>query len=72
MTDAKLAGKTITIDGEAHELANLSENARAQVTNARVTDAEIERIKAQLAIYQTARMTYAKALKDELGKAEAH
>ncbi|WPZ31651.1 DUF6447 family protein (plasmid) [Sulfitobacter sp. OXR-159] len=72
MTEATLTGKTITIDGVAHELSNLSENARAQVTNLRVTDAEIERIKAQMAIYQTARMTYAKALKNELGKAEAH
>ena len=72
MTDAALAGKTITINGKEHELSKLSENARAQVTNLRVTDAEIERIKATLAIYQTARMTYAKALNDELEKAETH
>jgi len=72
MSNAVLAGKTITIDGKEHDLASLSENARAQVTNLRVTDSEIERIKAQLAIFQTARMTYSKALKDELEKAEAH
>lgn len=72
MSDAALAGKTITIDGKEYDLASLSENARAQVTNLRVTDSEIERIKAQLAIFQTARMTYSKALKDELEKAEAH
>lgn len=72
MTDAALAKNTITIDGKEHELSSLSENARAQVTNLRVTDSEIERIKAQLAIFQTARTAYAKALKDELDKAEAH
>lgn len=69
MSDVALVGKTITIDGKEHQLSNLSENARNQVTNLRVTDAEIERLKAQLAIFQTARMTYAKALKDELEKA---
>lgn len=72
MTDAVLAGKTITIDGKEHELSSLSENAKAQVTNLRVTDGEIRRIQAQLAIFQTARLSYAKALKDELQKADAH
>ena len=72
MTDAVLAGKTITINGKEYELSSLSENARAQVTNLRVTDGEIERLKAHLAIFQTARTAYAKALKDELEKTEAH
>ena len=72
MTEAAVTGKTITIDGKAYQIDSLSEQARAQVTNLRVTDAEIERIKAQLAIFQTARITYAKALKDELDKSEPH
>lgn len=72
MTNAVLAGKIITIDGKEHELSNLSDNAKAQVTNLRVTDAEIRRIQAQLAIFQTARLSYAKALKDELQKVDAH
>ncbi len=72
MTNAVLAGKIITIVGKEHELSNLSDNAKAQVTNLRVTDAEIRRIQAQLAIFQTARLSYAKALKDELQKVDAH
>ena len=72
MTNAVLAGKIITIDGKEHELSNLSDNAKAQVTNLRVTDAEIRRIQAQLAIFQTARLSYAKALKDELQKVDTH
>lgn len=72
MTNAVLAGKIITIDGKEHELSNLSDNAKAQVTNLRVTDAEIKRIQAQLAIFQTARLSYAKALKDELQKVDTH
>jgi len=39
--------------------------------NLRVTDAEIEKLKQQLAIYQTARTAYARALSAELPK-ETH
>lgn len=72
MTDATQTDKTITIDGKNYELSNLSESARAQVGNLRVTDAEIKRIQAQLAIFQTARQAYATALKDELARSETH
>jgi len=65
------ATKTITIDGKAYPLDSLSENARAQVVNLRVTDVEIERLKAQLAIYQTARAAYARALQRELAAMES-
>lgn len=58
--------QTITIDGAEYSLANLSDNAKAQVTNLRVTDQEISRLQQQLAIYQTARKAYANALQQEL------
>lgn len=60
--------QTITIDGNEYSTADLSEEARAQVVNLRVTDQEINRLKQQLAIYQTARASYAKALGEELPK----
>jgi len=63
--------QTITIDGTEYNVADLSDNAKAQVTNLRVTDAEIEKLKQQLAIYQTARTAYARALGEELPKTEA-
>jgi chromosome condensin MukBEF ATPase and DNA-binding subunit MukB len=44
----------VTIDGAEYNVADLSENAQNQVVNLRVTDAEIEKLKQQLAIYQTA------------------
>jgi len=65
------AGQTLTIDGAEYNLADLSENARAQVTNLRVTDQEIARLQQQLAIAQTARTAYARALSAELPK-KAH
>lgn len=64
--------QTITIDGTEYNLANLSDNAKAQVTNLRVTDAEIEKLKQQLAIFQTARTAYANALKAELPEKAMH
>ncbi|WP_299313007.1 DUF6447 family protein [uncultured Halomonas sp.] len=66
------ASQTITIDGVEYQLSELSEEARAQVVNLRVTDQEIAKLKQQLAIYQTARAAYARALGDKLPKAPAH
>ncbi|MGE4535164.1 DUF6447 family protein [Halomonas sp.] len=62
--------RSITIDGQEYDLTSLSENARQQVLNLRVTDQEIERLKQRLAITQTARTAYANALKAELPKLE--
>ena len=64
--------QTITIDGTEYNVADLSDNAKQQVANLRVTDAEIEKLKQQLAIFQTARTAYAKALSEELPKKEMH
>ena len=64
--------QTVTIDGTEYNVADLSENARNQVVNLRVTDAEIAKLNQQLAIFQTARTAYARALSDELPKKEMH
>ena len=64
------ASQTVTIDGTDYSLADLSENARSQVTNLQVTDQEIARLQQQLAIFQTARTAYARALSAELPKQE--
>ena len=57
--------QTITIDGTEYNVNDLSENAKAQIANLQVTDAEIEKLNQQLAIYQTARTAYARALQEE-------
>lgn len=62
--------QTITIDGKEYAVDALSENARNQITNLRVTDQEIVRLKQQLAIAQTARAAYANALQAELPRTE--
>lgn len=58
--------QTITINDTQYDADKLSESARNQVANLRVTDQEIERVKQQLAIYQTARAAYANELAKEL------
>lgn len=64
--------QTVTIDGTEYNVADLSDNAKAQLTNLRVTDTEIEKLKQQLAITQTARTAYAGALKAELPEVVKH
>ena len=57
---------TITIDNTEYDLDSLSADARSQLQMLQITDQEIVRLNAQLAIAQTARNAYAKALKDAL------
>lgn len=59
---------TIKIDDKEYKLADLSQEAKSQLTNLRVCDAELQRLKAQIAITETARATYARALAKALPK----
>lgn len=56
----------ITIDNQEYVLDDLSDNAKAQLANLRVVDAEISRLQQQMAIAQTARNSYASVLRSEL------
>lgn len=53
----------IKIDGKEYDLDALSTQARQQLVSVQVTDQEINRLSAQLAIARTARNAYANALK---------
>lgn len=59
---------TIKIDDKDYDLDKLSTEAKAQLTSLQVCDQEIQRLQAQLAIAQTARMAYARALGEALPK----
>ena len=62
--------KTWTINDKEYDLDDLSETAKSQIVNIQVVDGEIARLKQQLAIMQTARNAYGKALDGEI--AEKH
>ena len=65
------ADQKITIDGAEYKLSDLSDNAKNQIMNLRVTDQEISRLQQLVAIAQTARTAYAKALAEELPKIQS-
>lgn len=58
--------ETITIDGVAYDAQTFSPEARARLISLQLTDQKIAELQAQMAIYQTARMAYARALQELL------
>lgn len=62
--------QTFTIDGTTYKLSDLSEQARAQVQNIQFCDQQIQQLQNELAVSDTARIGYSKALKRELEKAQ--
>ena len=57
---------TITIDNIDCDTDKLSEEAKAQLVSLQFCDQELQRLQAQAAAIQTARMAYAKALQSAL------
>ena len=53
---------TVTIDNRTYELDTLSDEAKAQLQSLQFVDSELQRLQAQVAVFQTARAAYAKAL----------
>ena len=56
----------ITIDGKDYVSETLSKDAKAQLVNLNYVDSELKRLQAAVATYQTARIAYARALKEAL------
>ena len=57
---------TLHFNGQSYDLDALSDEARAQVTSLQFVDAEMARLKGQLAVFQTARNAYLQVLKPHL------
>ena len=60
----------ISIDGVEYVWDELSDSAKAQVTNIQFVDAQIQQLNNEWAVADTARIGYTRALKAELEKAE--
>lgn len=56
----------VTIDGKDYPFGSLSEDARQQLVSMQLVDQKIVEIQQQIAIYHTARHTFAVALKASL------
>ncbi len=57
---------SIKIDNRDYDLDSLSAQARAQLASLQFVDAELQRLAAQTAVLQTARLAYANALQAAL------
>jgi hypothetical protein len=57
---------TINIDNIGYDTDKLSDEAKAQLVSLQFCDQELQRLQAQSAAYQTARIAYAKALQAAL------
>lgn len=59
----------ITIDGVEYHSEDLSENGRAQLASLQFLEGQMQRLKQEIAVYQTAQRIYAQALKAEIEQA---
>ena len=59
---------TLTIDGREYDTEQLSDAAKAQLTNVQLVDQKIAQLQQELAIMQTARNAYVQALQAALPK----
>lgn len=60
--------QTVTIDDIEYDLDKLSDEAKNQLVSLQFVDQELQKLNAQAAVFQTARMAYAEALKEALPK----
>lgn len=63
---AAQSDQTITVEGVAYKLADMSDAAKAQLANIQFVDAQIQQLRNEWAVADTARLGYSGALKGEL------
>ena len=56
----------ITIDDVEYNTEDLTDNGKAQLASLQFLEAQMNKIKSEIAVYQTARTAYINALKTEL------
>ena len=56
----------ITVDGIEYNTEDLTENGKAQLASLQFLEVQMNKLKSELAVYQTARNSYMAALKAEL------
>ena len=59
----------ITVEGLEYNTEDLTDNGKAQLASLQFLEQQMAKVKSEIAVYQTARNAYAKALKAELEKA---
>lgn len=57
---------TVTIDGKEYDLDQIPQEGKAQLASIQFVDAELARLNAKIAAFQTARIAYGNELKKYL------
>lgn len=58
----------ITLDEVEYNSEDLSDNGKAQLASLQFIEAQMKRLQSEIAVYQTARTNYARALRTEIDK----
>ena len=61
----------ITVEGVDYNTEDLSDNGKAQLASLQFLEVQMRKLQSEIAVYQTARTAYARALKEELEKINA-
>ena len=56
----------ITVEGIEYNTEDLTDNGKAQVASLQFLEVQMNKLKSEIAVYQTARNAYINALKEEL------
>ena len=67
---AAQSDQTITVDGGDYKLPDMADAAKAQLANIQFVDAQIQQLRNEWAVADTARLGYSGALKGELLRSE--
>ena len=68
MPSAETDGASITVDNKEYKVEDLSDASKAQLLNIQFVDGQIQQLKNEWAVSDTARLGYTAALKGELVK----
>lgn len=61
----------ITVDGIDYHTEDLTDDGKAQLASLQFLEAQMQKLRNEIAVYETARQSYAKVLKAELAEADA-
>jgi hypothetical protein len=58
----------LTVDNIEYNSEDLTENGKAQLASLQFLEVQMQRLKSEISVYQTARSAYMSALREELDK----
>jgi len=56
----------LNIDGVEYNSEDLTDNGKAQFASLQFLEAQMQKLRSEIAVFETAKIAYTKALKDEL------